>query len=130
MRDVRKGQKVSVGHTERHARERSNESWRAPAICKPLDANGKSAKLGPVATKIGREIAVNGDRNSMKSNNNSKSDPKIKLSKTFFKIAAGELAASEVAANKKAQKEAAKEEAARKGKVLDRTDPFISNFER
>ena len=66
----------------------------------------------------------------MKSNNNSKSLTKIKLSKTFFKIAAGELAASEVAANKKAERDAAKEAALRKGKALDRTDPFISNFER
>ena len=99
----------------------------------PLQAAGckwKVCETEAGCNEIGREIAVNGDRNSMKSNNNSKSDPKIKLSKTFFKIAAGELAASEVAANKKAQKEAAKEEAARKGKVLDRTDPFISNFER
>jgi hypothetical protein len=74
--------------------------------------------------KIGHLIA-------MKPNNNDdKSEAKIKLSKTFFRIAAGEASASEVAAKKKAEREAAKQEALRKGKVLDRTDPFISNFER
>jgi hypothetical protein len=66
----------------------------------------------------------------MKPNNNDKSQTKIKLSKTFFRIAAGEVAASEVAAKKKAEREAAKQEALRKGKPIDRTDPFISNFER
>jgi len=67
---------------------------------------------------------------SMKPTNSSKTDPKIKLSKTFFKIAQGEVAASDVAAKKKAEREAARQEALRKGKVLDRTDPFMSNFER
>ena len=66
----------------------------------------------------------------MKPNTDDKSQPKIKLSKTFFKIAAGEVAASEVAAKKKSEREAARQEALRKGKVPDRTDPFISNFER
>jgi hypothetical protein len=66
----------------------------------------------------------------MKPNNNAKSQAKIKLSKTFFKIAAGVADASEVAARKKAEREAAKQEALRKGKVIDRTDPFLSNFER
>ena len=65
----------------------------------------------------------------MKPNDNSKT-AKIKLSKTFFKIAAGEVAASDVAAKKRADRETARQEALRKGKVLDRTDPFISNFER
>ena len=55
---------------------------------------------------------------------------RIKLSKTFFKIAAGEVAASDVAAKKRVDKETARLEALRKGKLLDRTDPFISNFER
>ena len=66
----------------------------------------------------------------MKQDNNAKSHTKIKLSKTFFRIAAGEVAASDVAARKKAEREAAKQEALKKGKVLERTDPFISNFER
>lgn len=66
----------------------------------------------------------------MKPNDKDKSQAKIKLSKTFFNIAAGEVSASEVAAKKKAEREAARQEALRKGKVLDRTDPFISNFER
>jgi hypothetical protein len=66
----------------------------------------------------------------MKPNKNSKTVTRIKLSKTFFKIAAGEVAASEVAADKKAQREAARQEALRKGKPLDRTDPFLGNFER
>jgi len=66
----------------------------------------------------------------MKPNKNAKSQTKIKLSKTFFNIAAGEVSASEVAAKKKAEKEAARQEALQNGKVLDRTDPFISNLER
>ena len=66
----------------------------------------------------------------MKSNNNAKSQTKIKLSKTFFKIAAGEVDASAVAAKKKAEKEAARQEALKKGKPFDRTDPFLSNFEQ
>ena len=66
----------------------------------------------------------------MKPNHNSKSQTKIKLSKTFFKIAAGEVTASEVASDKKAQREAARQEALKKGKPLDRTDPFLSNFEQ
>ncbi len=66
----------------------------------------------------------------MKPSDKSKTDPKIKLSNTFFKIAKGEVAASDVAAKKKAEREAARQEAIRKGKVPDRTDPFISNFER
>jgi len=66
----------------------------------------------------------------MKSDNNSKSSAKIKLSKTFFSIAKGEANASDVAARKRAEREAAKQESIRKGKVPDRTDPFISNFER
>ena len=66
----------------------------------------------------------------MKSNNNAKSHTKIKLSKTFFKIATGEVGASEVAAKKKAEKEAARQEALKKGKPFDRTDPFLSNFEQ
>ena len=59
-----------------------------------------------------------------------KSNAKIKLSKTFFRIAKGEVNASEVAAQKRAERDAAREEAIRKGKKFDRTDPFISNFER
>ena len=66
----------------------------------------------------------------MKPNKNAKSQTKIKLSKTFFSIAAGEVTASEVAAKKKDEREAAKKEALRKGKVIDQTDPFISNLER
>ena len=66
----------------------------------------------------------------MKPNNNDKSQTKIKLSKTFFKIAAGEVSAGEVAAKKKAEREAARQEALQKGKKFDRTDPFIANFER
>ena len=66
----------------------------------------------------------------MNTNDNAKSKPKIKLSKTFFNIAAGEVSASEVAAAKRADKEAARAEALKKGKVLDRTDPFVSNFGR
>ena len=66
----------------------------------------------------------------MKPNKNDKSQTKIKLSKTFFKIAAGEVGASEVAATKKAQREAERQEALRKGKELERTDPFLGNFER
>jgi hypothetical protein len=66
----------------------------------------------------------------MKSNNNAKSHTKIKLSKTFFKIAAGEVGASEVAAQKKLEKEAARQEAAKQGKRFDRTDPFLSNYEQ
>jgi len=66
----------------------------------------------------------------MKTDNKGKSHTKIKLSKTFFRIAAGEEAASDVAARKKAEREAARQDALRKGKVLDRTVPFISNFER
>ena len=66
----------------------------------------------------------------MKPNKNVKTQTKIKLGKTFFSIAAGEVSASEVAAIKKAEKEAARKEALRKGKVIDRTDPFISNFEQ
>jgi len=61
---------------------------------------------------------------------NDKSNAKIKLTKTFFKIAKGEVNASEVAAEKRAARDAAREEALRKGKKFDRTDPFISNFER
>lgn len=66
----------------------------------------------------------------MKYNKNEKSQTKIKLSKTFFRIAAGDVAASEVAAQKRAAREAAKQEALRNGKVPDRTDPFIANYER
>ena len=55
---------------------------------------------------------------------------KIKLSKTFFRIASGEVAASEVAAKKRAEREAAKKESILKGKIPDKTDPFLSNFER
>jgi hypothetical protein len=61
---------------------------------------------------------------------NDKSNTKIKLSNTFFKIAKGELNASEVAVQKRAQRDAARQEALKKGKKFDRTDPFISNFER
>ena len=61
---------------------------------------------------------------------NEKSQTKIKLSKTFFKIAKGELNASEVAAKKRAERDAARQEALSKGKRFDRTDPFMSNFER
>jgi hypothetical protein len=61
---------------------------------------------------------------------NDKSLTKIKLSKTFFKIAKGEVNASDVAAQKKVERETARQEALRKGKKFDRTDPFISNFER
>ena len=64
----------------------------------------------------------------MKSND--KSQTKIKLSKTFFSIANGDVNASDVAAQKKAQKEMARLDALRKGRKFDRTDPFISNFER
>ena len=42
----------------------------------------------------------------MKTNDNSKTSPKIKLSKTFFNIASGQANASEVAAKKRAEKEA------------------------
>ena len=66
----------------------------------------------------------------MKPNNNDKSQTKIKLGKTFFSIAAGEVSASEVAAKKKADREAAKQELIRKGKRVERTDPFIANFQR
>ena len=59
-----------------------------------------------------------------------KDNTKIKLSKTFFKIAKGEVNASDVAAQKRAERDASREEALRKGKKFDRTDPFISNFER
>ena len=59
---------------------------------------------------------------------NDKSSPKIKLSKTFFNIANGDVNASDVAARKKAEKEAARAEALKKGKPLDRTDSFVSNF--
>jgi hypothetical protein len=65
---------------------------------------------------------------NMKSNDNSKSSPKIKLSKTFFNIASGQVSASDVAARKKAEKDAARAEAQRKGKRFDRTDPFLSNY--
>jgi len=58
------------------------------------------------------------------------SSPKIKLSKTFFNIASGQVTASEIASKKKAEKEAARAEAARKGKPVDRTDPFLGNFSR
>jgi len=64
----------------------------------------------------------------MKPNKNAKTTTSIKLSKTFFNIAAGNVTASEVAAKKRAEKEAARAEAERKGKPLDRTDPFMSNF--
>jgi len=64
----------------------------------------------------------------MKPNKNAKTTTSIKLSKTFFNIAAGNVSASEVAAKKRAEKEAARTEAERKGKPLDRTDPFMSNF--
>jgi hypothetical protein len=64
----------------------------------------------------------------MKPNNNAKSSARIKLSKTFFNIANGDVSASEVAAKKRAEKEAARAEALRKGKRFDRTDPFMSNF--
>ena len=64
----------------------------------------------------------------MKSNNNAKSSPKIKLGKTFFNIAKGDESASDVAARKKTEKEAARAELSRKGKRFDRTDPFMSNF--
>lgn len=57
-----------------------------------------------------------------------KNQTKIRLSKTFFKIAAGEVAASDVAAKKRAEREAQRQEALRKGKILDRTDPFMANF--
>jgi hypothetical protein len=80
-------------------------------------------KLAEYMLKMGFQIA-------MKPNNNNKSLTKIKLSKTFFRIAAGEVSASEVAAKKKADREAARQEASLKGKRFDRTDPFISNFER
>ena len=66
----------------------------------------------------------------MKSDNNAKSSPRIKLSKTFFKIAAGEASASDVAKKKLEEKEAARAEAIRKGRRVERTDPFISNFGR
>ena len=65
----------------------------------------------------------------MKSNNN-KTQTKIKLSKTFFNIASGEVKASDVAAKKRADRDAAKAEAARKGRPIDKTDPFIGNFGR
>jgi hypothetical protein len=64
----------------------------------------------------------------MNGNDNSKSRTKIKLGKTFFNIASGQVSASEVAAKKKAEKEAARAEALKKGKRIDRTDPFMSNF--
>ena len=64
----------------------------------------------------------------MKPNNNAKSSPRIKLSKTFFNIANGEAKASDVAAKKRAEKEATRAEAERNGKRFDRTDPFMSNF--
>lgn len=66
----------------------------------------------------------------MKADDNSKTSPKIKLSKTFFKIAAGEVLASDVAKKKQDDKEAARAEAIRKGRRVERTDPFISNFGR
>jgi hypothetical protein len=66
----------------------------------------------------------------MNTNDKSKSRTKIKLSKTFFNIASGQVSASEVAAKKRAEKEAARAEAARKGKILERTDPFMANFGR
>jgi hypothetical protein len=71
---------------------------------------------------------LNRQQESMKANNNSRSRTSIKLSKTFFNIANGQLSASEVAAKKRAEKEAARAEAVRKGKILDRTDPFMANF--
>jgi hypothetical protein len=64
----------------------------------------------------------------VKANNNSNSRTKIKLTKTFFNIAAGDVAASEVAARKRAEKEAARAEDLRKGKRVDRTDPFMANY--
>ena len=64
----------------------------------------------------------------MKPNNNVKSSAKIKLTKTFFNIAEGNVSASEVAAKKRTEKEAARAEAGRKGKRVERTDPFLSNF--
>jgi hypothetical protein len=66
----------------------------------------------------------------MKTNDNSKSSTRIKLTKTFFNIASGQVSASDVAAKKRAEKEAARAAAARKGKALDRTDPFMANFGR
>jgi hypothetical protein len=59
---------------------------------------------------------------------NNKTVTKIKLSKTFFNIAAGEVSASDVAAKKKADREAAKAEAKRTGRPLDATDPFLGNY--
>ena len=81
-------------------------------------------------TELAEDLLGIGILRSMKPNKNAKSQTKIKLSKTFFSIAAGEVTASEVAVKKKVEREAAREEALRKGKVIDRTDPFISNLER
>lgn len=59
-----------------------------------------------------------------------KTASKIKLSKTFFQIEKGEVSASEVAAKKKAEKEAARAEIIKKGGIPDKTDPFMSNYNR
>jgi hypothetical protein len=66
----------------------------------------------------------------MKSNSDPLKATKIKLSKTFFNIATGQITASEVAARKRAARDAEKAEALLKGRRLDRTDPFIGNFGR
>ena len=57
-----------------------------------------------------------------------KTRTKIKLSKTFFRIQAGEEKVGDAVARKQAEKEAARAEAAKKGKPLENTDPFMKNY--
>jgi hypothetical protein len=66
----------------------------------------------------------------MKPEDKSKSSPKIKLTKTFFSISSGEVNASDVAKKKLEEKIAARAEDERKGKRVERTDPFIAGFGR
>ena len=61
---------------------------------------------------------------------NDKTHSKIKLSKTFFNIANGDVSASDVAAKKRAAREAAKAEATSKGRDIERTDPFMGNYNK
>lgn len=61
---------------------------------------------------------------------NDKASTKIKLTKTFFDIQSGDEKVTDAIARKRAERDSAKAEALKKGKPVDKTDPFMRNFGR
>lgn len=66
----------------------------------------------------------------MKQNDKSKTNTKIKLGNTFFKIEEGKETIADAVKRKKAERDAAKAEIKKKGGVPEKTDPFMGNFGR